>query len=144
MAKSFLMFSFLLLSYSSRAQFLGFGENKSQFKSKLTSLIDKINQLEVSAGPQFEESFNQNIQLFEATLDQEILFCSGEASNDKGQYISNDKRQTCIRELKQKYTEGVVSIFEIKKKYLEVILEIHKDKLQKAQAQAVKNIDNRF
>jgi hypothetical protein len=144
MAKYVLILFIFFNSFNSYSQFLGFGEEKKQFSSKIPGIIEKLSQLEIVATPQFESSFNDQIHDLEVVLDQDMLYCSGEAMGDKGKYISPDKKQVCIRELKQRYIEGVNLIFEIKKKYLALINEKHMESLSRIQKETLKSVESKF
>lgn len=141
----FILVSFLMISSNSHAQFLGFGGGDSGgFKSKVPELIDKLKSLEMKLDPQFEESFNQTVKSIENTIEEEKLYCSGEAADSSGKVLPADKKQLCMRELKKQYLESMVVVYELKKKYLEMIHSRHLDQLGDVHAKLKSNIEKNF
>jgi len=133
-----------LAVFSANAQFLGFGGDSDESSGKISSIMEKLKNTELEPNPQSEESFNLLVKEMEVAIDEEKLFCSGEAANVKGKYLSSDKRQVCTRNLKQKYVEILQIVFDHKIKYLEKIGEIQMQKLKFTKDQMIKEVETRF
>jgi len=143
MAKIILMLIFMS-SFSVNAQFLGFGGQSEESSGKISSIIDRFKNFELEPNPKSEENFNLLVKEMEIAIDEEKLFCSGEAANSKGKYLSSDKRQVCTRNLKQKYVELLQIVFDHKIKYLEKINELQTQRLKLTKDQMIKEVESRF
>ncbi len=143
MVRSLLILSFLF-SMQAKADFFGFGGGEDKFESKIPALIEKVKSLKITADPAFEDEFNKAIQNLENGVEEEKLFCSGEAVDAKGRTLPGAQKQLCMRELKKKYLLAVGSIFEIKKKYLTVIHNRQLERLGDIQKQQETEIDKNF
>jgi hypothetical protein len=143
MVRSLLILSFLF-TFQARADFFGFGGGEDKFESKIPGLIGKVKSLKVTADPTFEDEFNKAIQNLENGVEEEKLFCSGEAVDSKGRTLPSNQKQLCMRELKKKYLQAVGSIFEIKKKYLIVIHTRQLERISDIQKQQEAEIDKNF
>jgi hypothetical protein len=126
------------------AQFFGFGDKNSQFKSKIPVITEKLKNFEMKADPSVEENLNLLLKSLEDSIDQEKLFCAGEAMDENSKYIAPNKKEVCMRELKQKYIESTEVVFELKKKYLKLVLENYQDKLSEIQKESLKSIESKF
>lgn len=136
---------FVLLSFSAEAQFLGFGgDSKANLKSRVPELLEKLKGLEMKTDPHYEESFNQGVKGIETAIEEEKLYCSGEAVDSEGKVLAPEKKQLCMRDLKKQYLKSNEEIFELKKKYLELIHTRQMDRLDEAQAKLKSNIEKNF
>lgn len=130
-------------SFEARADFFGFGGG-DKFQSKIPALTEKVKVLKMSADPAFEDEFNKAIRSLENGVEEEKLFCSGEAQDDKGRILPKEQKQLCFRELKKKYLAAVSVIFEAKKKYLAVLHTRQLERLSEIQKQQESEIDKSF
>lgn len=140
MVRTFLVF--LLLITSVKAQIFGFGEEK--FKSSIPELSKKLRSLEMKSGPQFEEEFNKAIKDIQNAVEEEKLFCSGEAANTEGKTLGKEQKELCFRELKKHYLEAMDVVFVLKKKYLELLHSEHLEKLTEIHKKLAKDIEKNF
>jgi len=97
MVRTFLVLFFI--STGAYGQIFGFGEEK--FKSAIPELSKKLRYLEMKTGPQFEEEFNKAIKDIQNAVEEEKLFCSGEAANTEGKTLGKEQKELCFRELKK-------------------------------------------
>jgi hypothetical protein len=128
---------------SARADFLGFGGGESG-AGKLSALIPQLEALEVKVDPLFEENFNKTIKSIEQSVEEEKLYCSGEAADAQGKTLSKEKKQLCMRELKKQYSEAVSMIYKMKKKYLGMIHAKQMDQLDEIQSKVKTDLDKNF
>ena len=142
MAKFILIFA-LFISTFAHADFLGFGTNDG-YASRLPPLIEKLKSLRLSNDPGFEDIFNQVVKNIETGLEEEKLFCSGEATDPKGRTLPKEQKQLCFRELKAQYIDAVGVIFEMKKKYLGLIHKRQIEKLSEIQSKMKADIEKNF
>lgn len=142
MVKSFLIFS-LLLSLGARADIFDFVSSGSS-ESKIASLTKKLRGLEVKEGPDFEEGFNALVKGIELAMEEEKLYCSGEALNAQGKSLAPGQKQLCMRELKKQYLESMNATFEVKKKYLSLLHQRQLQKLKETQARLQGDIEKNF
>lgn len=140
----FILASLLIFSFNSHAQFLGFGGSDSAAKSKVPDLLEKLKSLEMKLEPLYEESFNLTVKNIENTIEEEKLFCSGEAVDAAGKLLPPDKKQLCMRELKKQYLEYMDLVFDLKKKYLEMIYSRQTEGLSKVHKDLKANIEKNF
>lgn len=129
---------------TARADFFGFGSSGEKFQSKIPALIEKVKGLKISADPAFEDEFNRTVSSLENGVEEEKLFCSGEAQDEKGRILPKEQKQLCFRELKKKYLEAVSIIFESKKKYLALLHSRQIEKLSEIQKQQESEIEKSF
>ena len=109
----------LLFSFQAQADFLGF-KTAGDFKSKIPDQVEKLKNLKMDNGPLYEDSFNQIVKSIENAMEEEKLYCAGEAADSNGKFLTKEK-ELCFRELKTNYLEALDSIFDLKKKYLGLI-----------------------
>jgi seryl-tRNA synthetase len=140
MVRTFLVF--ILISSSVNAQIFGFGEEK--FKSAIPELSKKLKSMEMKSGPQFEEEFNKAVKNVQNAVEEEKLFCSGEAANTEGKTLGKEQKELCFRELKKHYLEAMNVVFVLKKKYLELLHSEHIEKLTEIQKKLAKDIEKNF
>lgn len=140
MVRTFLVV--FLLCASAHAQIFGFGEEK--FKSGIPELAKKLKSMEMKSGPQFEEEFNQAVKDVQNAVEEEKLFCSGEAANTEGKTLGKEQKELCFRELKKHYLEAMDVVFVLKKKYLELLHAEHIEKLSEIQKKLAKDIEKNF
>ena len=142
MVKSFLILLLFIpaLSIADIFDFVSSGGSES----KLIGLTKKIRNLEVKDGPDFEETFNGLVKGIETALEEEKLYCSGEAINSKGKTLPPAQKQFCMRELKKQYLESSNAIFEIKKKYLSYLHQRQVQKLVETQDRLRADIEKNF
>lgn len=120
--------AFCLLSSSlAQANIFDFSSDESSRGSKIPELIKKMNGLEVTNEIVYEDSFNQLAKALENTVEEEKLYCSGEAQDNEGKTLPAPQRQLCMRELKKLYLKGTTALYELKRKYL---AEIHKKQMK--------------
>jgi hypothetical protein len=110
----------LLFSLSAQADFLGLGEDTG-LQSRIPALIEELRSLEMKVDPNYEDAFNKGVRKIENGMEEEKLYCTGEASDAEGKTLPKDKKQLCMRALKKHYLQAMDSIYELKKKYLELI-----------------------
>jgi hypothetical protein len=138
----FILIFILSLSFNARADFLGF-KSGGPLNSKIPGIIEKLKNLEMSDGPMYEDSFNQFVKSIENTLEEEKIFCAGEAPDTTGRVLTKDK-QLCFRELKSSYLEAMEVIFNLKKKYLGMIHNRQIQKLSEIQKKLKEDIEKSF
>lgn len=141
MAKSLLIF--LLLTSVAHADLFDFGKDSGK-ESKIPSLVEKLKSLEMKDAPGFEETFNQLVKSVENSVEEEKLYCAGEASDASGKVLPANQKQLCMRELKKNYIEAQTTIFDIKKKYLSFIHQKQIDKLTEIQKKLKADIEKNF
>ncbi len=140
MAKLILIF--LILS-SAHADIFGFGGDKS-FQTRIPGLTEKLKKLVLSTNPGFEDSFNQTVRDLENGIEEEKLYCSGEAPDAEGKVLPADQKQLCFRELKKNYLEAVEVIFEAKKKYMQLLHTEQQNRLTEIHRKLKADIDKNF
>jgi hypothetical protein len=133
----------LFFTFTARADLFDFGSDKSD-ESKIPSLIEKLKSLVIKDGPEFEELFNLSVKNIENAIEQEKLFCSGEAVNKEGKVLSASKKPLCMRELKKQYLQATAVIFEMKKKYLGFIHQRQLKKLDDISTKLKADIEKNF
>ncbi len=138
-----LLLIFLFLSLSARADLFDFAAEKSE-SSRIPALVQKLRGLEMKDGPEFEELFNQTVKGIENAVEEEKLFCAGEATNSSGKTVEPGQKQLCMRELKKAYLEASAAMFDAKKKYLGFIHERQLKKLSEIQARLRADIEKNF
>lgn len=143
MVKSVLIL-FLLVTVNARADLFDFGSEKGSRENKLPQLIEKLKSLEMKDDPAFEDVFNQSVKAIESGIEQEKLFCSGEAVDDKGKTLASSQKQVCMRELKKQYLDATSTIFDLKKKYLGFIHEKQIQRLTEIQTKQKAEIEKNF
>jgi hypothetical protein len=126
MAKSFLMIV-ILFSSLAKANIFDFVSSEGS-ESKIAAWTKRLTKLEIKDGPDFEENFNGIVKGIESAMEEEKLYCSGEAQNAQGKTLPQSQKQLCMRELKKQYIDSMNVIFEVKKKYL---IQLHQRQLQK-------------
>jgi hypothetical protein len=131
------------LSFAAQAEFLGFG-SKDGYNSRLPALVEKLRKIDMASNPAYEDLFNQTIKQIENGVEEEKLYCSGEAPDEKGNTLPKEQKQLCFRQLKSHYTEAVSVIFDMKKKYLSLIYKRQIDGLSEIQAKTKADIEKNF
>ena len=121
MVKLVLILCFILPAH---ADLFGFGADKT-LKSRIPGLTEKLKNLQLKTDPGFEDVFNRTVKDIENSIEEEKLYCSGEAPDSDGKTLAADQKQLCFRELKKNYLEAVDVIFEAKKKYLPDFVSVH-------------------
>lgn len=142
MVKPFLIL-FFFLSLDTHADLFDFVSDKDN-ESKITSLVLSLKKREIKDGPEFEDFFNQTVKSIEYAVEEEKLYCSGEAVNRKGKILPASQKQLCMRELKKKYLEATDTIFDIKKKYLTLVHQRQLNKLSEIQTKLKEDIEKNF
>jgi hypothetical protein len=138
----FILILIVFLTFQVRADFLGF-KSGGPLNSKIPGIVEKLKSLEMSDGPMYEDSFNQSVKSIENTLEEEKLFCAGEAPDASGKVLTKDK-QLCFRELKSSYLDAMEVIFDLKKKYLGLIHNRQIQKLSEIQKKLKEDIEKSF
>lgn len=143
MVKSILVL-LLLFTFSAQADLFDFDGEKTEVTSKIPGLIKKLKDLDMKADPAYEDSFNKTVKAIENGVEEEKLFCSGEATDTEGKTLPAAQKQLCIRELKKHYLEATMVIFDMKKKYLDLIHERQIEKLNGIQTKLKADIEKSF
>lgn len=142
MVKSILIVLCLYMSDAS-ANLFDFSSDK-QRESKIPTLVADLQKLEMKDGPSYEEAFNDGIKAIENRIEEEKLYCSGEATDGEGKALPKDQKQLCMRELKKHYLEATTVIFDLKKKYLGFIHQKQIEKLTEIQTKLKADIEKNF
>jgi hypothetical protein len=142
MVRSLLIF--LLLSASAQGDIFDLTSESIENESRLPSLIDKLKKIEVSDGPAYESIFNQTVKAIENRVEEEKLFCSGEAQDSEGKTLPASQKQLCMRELKKHYLEATSTILDLKKKYLGHIHRKQLENLTEIQNKLKADIEKNF
>lgn len=139
----FIFVLIMITAFEVRADFFGL-DSQDGHQSKIPALVEKLKSLEMENNPGFEESFNQNIKSLENAVEEEKLYCSGEAADAKGKVLPKEKKQLCFRELKNQYLESTEIIFNLKKKYLGLIHQQQLERLGEIQKKLKSDIEKNF
>ena len=142
MARSFSIILLLAISISAKADFLGFGT--AEGKSRITPLLEKLQNIPMKVDPAYEEEFNKAVKILESGIDEEKLYCSGELADSDGKVLTKDKKQICMRELKKNYIAAMDTVYELKKKYLQMVLVRQQDKLKEIHSKLKQDIEKNF
>ncbi|MCM2349074.1 MAG: hypothetical protein NDI69_03575 [Bacteriovoracaceae bacterium] len=142
MVKSILIVLCLYMS-DANANLFDFSSDKGR-ESKIPTLVANLKKLEVKEGPAYEETFNDGIKAIENGIEEEKLYCSGEATDAEGKALPKDQKQLCMRELKKHYLEATTVIFDLKKKYLGFIHQKQVEKLTEIQTKLKADIEKNF
>ena len=142
MVQSFLILFFLVSPVE--AQIFDFDTDKEEIESKIPSLVGKLKTMEMKDDPQYEENFNKTVKAIENGMEEEKLYCSGEATDSEGKTLPPAQKQLCMRELKKHYLEASMTIFDIKKKYLNYIHQKQLEKLNEVQKKLKADIEKNF
>ncbi len=142
MAQLILLVLFFL-SLPASADLFDFAGEKSA-NSRIPVLVQKLRGLEMKDGPEFEELFNQTVKGIENAVEEEKLYCAGEAANASGKTVEPSQKQLCMRELKKAYIEATAVMFDAKKKYLGFIHERQLRKLSEIQTRLRADIEKNF
>jgi hypothetical protein len=142
MARSFLVL-WMILSLQARADFFGLGSSQG-YDSKIPALVEKLKKLDMKNNPAYEDAFNLGVKNIEDGIEEEKLFCSGEAADEKGRLLPKQQKQLCFRELKGHYLEAMEAIFDLKKKYLGLIYNKQTEKLDEIHKKLKSDIDKSF
>jgi hypothetical protein len=133
----------VLFSLPLRADLFNFGAEKSA-PPRIPALVEKLRGLEMKDGPEFEDLFNQTVKGIENAVEEEKLYCAGEATTASGKSVEPGQKQLCMRQLKKAYLEATAAIFEAKKKYLGFIHQRQLRKLSDVQARLRADIEKNF
>lgn len=142
MAKSLLIL--LFVSQLAYADLFDFGTDNESIKSDLPALVEKLKTLNMKDDPEYEESFNKTVRAIENAMEQEKLFCSGEAADSEGKTLPPAQKQLCMRELKKEYLEASMAILDLKKKYLAFIHQRQLERLNEVQKKLKADIEKNF
>jgi hypothetical protein len=142
MVKSFLIAA-LFICFSAHADLFDFASDKGK-ESRIPSLVEKLKNLEMKDDPSYEEAFNQNVKAIENGVEEEKLYCSGEATDSAGKTLPAAQKQLCMRELKKHYMEATTTIFDLKKKYLGFVHQRQVEKLSDIQKKLKADIEKNF
>jgi len=143
MVKSFLVLT-LLVSFNVKADLFDFGTEKGSRENKLPQLIEKLKSIEMKDDPTFEDIFNQSVKAIENGIEEEKLFCSGEAVDGQGKTLPSSQKKVCMRDLKKQYLQATSTIFDLKKKYLGFIHEKQIQRLTEIQTRQKAEIEKNF
>ena len=142
MVKFILILSCLFV-FEAKADLFDFDSDKPR-ESKIPALVEKLKGLEMKEDPAYEEAFNQSVKTIENSMEDEKLFCSGEATDAEGKALPKEQKQLCMRELKKHYLNATMTIFDIKKKYLGFIHQKQLEKLTEIQKKLKADIEKDF
>ncbi len=142
MVKSLLVL-LILISFSAQADLFDF-DSDSGMKSRIPDLLEKLKGIEMKDTPAYEEAFNANVKAIENGVEEEKLFCSGEAADSAGKTIPPAQKQLCMRELKKHYLDAQSAIFDLKKKYLGFVHQRQVEKLSEIQKKLRADIEKNF
>lgn len=134
----------LLLSFNASADIFDFDSEKSTMESKIPELVEKLKTMNMKDDPEYEDNFNKTVKAIENGMEEEKLYCSGEATNSEGKTLPAKQKQLCMRELKKHYLEASMTIFDIKKKYLAYIHQKQLEKLDEVQKKLKADIEKNF
>jgi hypothetical protein len=84
------------------------------------------------------------VKNIENAMEEEKLYCTGEASNKEGKTLPSAQKPLCMRELKKQYLEATNVIFDLKKKYLGLIHQRQLQKLGEIQKSLKADIEKNF
>lgn len=140
MVRTLLIF---LISFSARADLFDFGSGSGR-ESRLPALVEKLKGLDMKQGPAFDEVFNQTVKNIEVAVEEEKLYCAGEAADGEGKTLPPSQKQLCMRELKKQYLGAMDSVFEIKKRYLGFIHQKQMESLGDVQKKLKADIEKNF
>lgn len=142
MARSFLIL-FLMTSFAANAQIFGFG-GTNRFASKVPEIAEKLRKMEVKPSPEFEDNFNRAVREIQNVVEEEKLFCAGEASDSEGKTLGKEQKELCFRELKKHYLQSMEVVFELKKKYLVILHKDHVERLTEMHKKLSADIEKSF
>lgn len=142
MARTLYLALFLFCT-SASADLFDFGTSGVR-ESKIPALITKLKNLEIKDDPAYEEAFNLAVKSLENGVEEEKLYCSGEAQDSEGKLLPPAQKQLCMRELKKHYLEATSAVFDLKKKYLGIIHQRHIQRLSEIQAKQKADIEKNF
>lgn len=142
MAKSLLV-CLLFFAFTAHANLFDFGSDNGK-ESRIPALIEKLKGLEMKAEPAYDEAFNQHVKAIENSIEEEKLYCSGEAADSQGKILPAAQKPLCMRELKKHYLEAMDTIFDLKKKYLGIIHQKQVAKLGEIQKKLKSDIEKNF
>jgi hypothetical protein len=143
MAKIVLMVLIVMASLPvARAQLTDSNGNK--YESRVPELLQKLKAIEINAHPLFEDNFNSAVKALENVIEEEKLFCSGEAANKDGWVVPKEQRQLCFRQLKNHYLNFTETVFDQKKKYLQVLHQRQLENLSEIQKKLKADIEKSF
>jgi hypothetical protein len=128
---------------TAQADFLGLG-GESTLKSQIPTLIEELRAVEVKVDPAYEDSFNEGVRKIENRVEQEKLYCTGEAVDSEGKTLTKEKKQLCIRDLKKHYVLAMDAIYELKKKYLGLIHKRQLKRMDDVQVKIKADIEKNF
>jgi hypothetical protein len=140
----FILIVSMILSVNVQADLFEVETEKPANGTKIPVLIAKLKSLDMKDDPAYEESFNAMVKAIENGVEEEKLYCSGEATDAEGKTLQVDKKQLCMRELKKQYIEATMTIFDIKKKYLAFIHQRQLERLTEIQNKLKSDIEKKF
>ena len=133
----------MLLSFESRADLFGFGSDK-KFVSAIPALVEKLQKIEMKSNLGFEDEFNGTVKAIENSIEEEKLYCAGEASDANGKVLAADQKQLCFRDLKKSYLNATNVIFEAKKKFLTYLHDQQQERLTAIQKRLREDVEKNF
>lgn len=134
-----------LFSISAYAQFWNFGDKpETNGASRVQAELEKLSDLNIKAGGEFEDKFNQVMKSVNNILEEEKLICSGEVAGPNGILTSRDQKQVCFREMKKSYAQYIEKSFEIKRKYLGVLHQKKLEDLEKIKKSQLEQLERAF
>jgi hypothetical protein len=144
MVKAVLVFT-LFLSSVSYAQFWNFGDKpKPTGEGRIQAELDKLSDLNIQSGGEFEDKFNRIMKAVNDILEEEKLICSGEVAGPAGILTSRDQKQVCFREMKKSYAVYIEKSFEVKRKYLGVLHQKKLEDLEKIKKSQLEQLERAF
>lgn len=133
----------LTFSLSAEAQFFGLGGD-NKFSSRIPELSKKLGKMSMSTSPGYEESFNKAVKDLENAVEEEKLYCAGEASDSQGKTLAQGQKELCFRELKKHYLEAMDVVFNLKKQYLGLLHTQHMQRLSDIHKKLTSEIEKNF
>lgn len=139
----FVLILFGLMSYQADANLFDFGSDNPR-ESRIVTLIENLKKLDMKDDSSYEEDFNKGVKAIEVGVEEEKLYCAGEATDADGKALPKDQKQLCMRELKKHYLEATTVIFDLKKKYLGLIHQKQLERLSEIQKKLKSDIEKSF
>ena len=133
----------LLLSLNAHADLFGFGSDK-KLVSRIPALTEKLQSLQMKGNLAYEDEFNATVKGIETALEEEKLYCAGEASDANGKVLAADQKQLCFRDLKKSYLNATNVIFEAKKKFLTYLHDQQQERLTAIQKRLREDVEKNF
>lgn len=133
----------LLLPATVLAQFFGLGQD-NKFSSRIPELSRKLGKMKMTTAPGYEEQFNKAVKDLENAVEEEKLYCAGEASDSQGKTLAKEQKELCFRELKKHYLGSMEVVFNLKKQYLGLLHTQHIQRLTDIHQKLTTDLEKNF